>query len=132
MVEKKGSEPTTTQQLIPRKMRRKKYTDSQFKATISVDIVGNKDMNGATHFIICVTKHKGSGRHEQQLVYKRYNHWLEFHNSLIAAQFDNLPDFPPKKIGLFMTKSKTEERSNQLENYIREVVVRKDTRNSNE
>ena len=31
-----------------------------------------------------------------------------------------------------MTKSKTEERSNQLENYIREVVVRKDTRNSNE
>ena len=45
--------------------------------------------------------------------------------------YDNLPNIPPKKLGLFFNDDDKRERRYGLEQFIKTIVNRKDTRNSN-
>ena len=70
-----------------------------------MDITDSKEFNGARHYGILLTWNHSSGEVEQKKLYKRYNAWLDdLYVKLQAAGFDNLPDFPPKKIGFLMTE----------------------------
>ena len=52
------------------------------------------------------------------------------HSDLTSSGYDNIPNLPAKKIGLLMNENDKNERQAQLEYFLRELVNRKETRNS--
>ena len=67
----------------------------------------------------------------QRQIRKRYSNFLELKENLVAQGYDNLPNLPPKKIGIFFNDEDKRERRHGLELFIKALVNRKDTRNSN-
>ncbi len=66
-------------------------------------------------------------------IYRRYNAFHEqLFSKLEARGFLDLPEFPKKKFNPFMSEKDLNLRQRQLENYLRELISRKDTRNSTE
>ena len=61
---------------------------------------------------------------------KRYSNFLELKESLANQGYDNLPNIPPKKLGIFFSDEDKRERRAGLELFIKALVNRKDTRNS--
>jgi len=59
---------------------------------------------------------------------KRYSQFLQLHETLERMGYSDLPFLPRKKV--FMNERDLEERQRGLENYLKDIVNRKDTRNS--
>lgn len=59
---------------------------------------------------------------------KRYSEFFQLQETLERQGYQALPQLPSKK--LFMSENEKEERQRGLESYLKELVNRKDTRNS--
>ena len=67
----------------------------------------------------------------QRQIKKRYSNFLELKENLATQGYDSLPNIPPKKLGIFFSDEDKRERRYGLEQFIKALVNRKDTRNSN-
>ena len=59
---------------------------------------------------------------------KRYTNFIELQQRLGQLGIQNLPQLPPKKY--FMNDKDHDERQKMLEQYLRDIINRKETRNS--
>jgi len=62
------------------------------------------------------------------VIQKRYNEFLQLNNDLTQSGFLGLPYFPPKNF--FASDEDLNKRQGCLETYLKELIERKDTRNS--
>ena len=65
----------------------------------------------------------------QNQIRKRYSNFFDLRESLVTQGYDNIPTIPPKKLFLLSEDDKRERRYG-LEQFIKALVNRKDTRNS--
>ena len=101
--------------------------DYEIKTALQIKIFGREEKGGTTYYVIRTWLVYSPGE-ISQAYRKRYNNFIELNETLMRYGYQNLPVLPQKQ--LFMTDSKHEERQRGLENYLKELINRKDTRNS--
>ena len=99
----------------------------EIKTALQVKIFGREQKDG-TYFYVIRTWLIYSPSEISDAIRKRYSQFFDLHNKLTMMGYQELPSFPGKK--LFMTDKDKDERQNGLENYLKIIVNRKDTRNS--
>ena len=100
----------------------------EIKTALQVKIFGREQKDG-TQFFVVRTWLIYAPSEISDPIRKRYNQFLELHEKLLMLGHQDLPAFPGKKF-LFMTERDTEERQRGLDLYLKTLVNRKDTRNS--
>ena len=90
---------------MPLPKRDSKFIDTPYKVSLFVDILGRREIDGATHYRIVVTKNQGTKGQVSHEVFRRYN---AFHEQLFSKLEDrgflSLPDYPKKKFNPFMSE----------------------------
>lgn len=99
----------------------------EIKTALQVKIFGREQKDGTQFFIVRIWL-VYSPSEISDAIRKRYNQFFELHEKLLLLGYQDLPAFPPKK--LFMTERDTDERQRGLDLYLKTLVNRKDTRNS--
>ena len=118
---------------MPLAARPSQFMDTAYKVSLYVDILDCKQIDNATHYQVRVTKNRGTEDIVFSDVYRRYS---DFHKQLFVKfegqGYKDLPSFPRKQVNLFMDGKDKKARMLELENYLRELISRKDTRNCTE
>lgn len=99
----------------------------EIKTALQVKIFGREQKDG-TQFFVVRTWLIYSPSEISDAIRKRYTQFFELHEKLLMMGYQDLPGFPGKK--LFMTEKDTDERMRGLDIYLKTLVNRKDTRNS--
>ena len=100
----------------------------EIKTALQVRIQGTVKDKDVDYYIVHIWLVFDSKRTKQ--LRKRYNNFLELKESLERQGYDSLPNLPPKKMSLLFNDADKRERRFGLEQFIKTLVNRKDTRNS--
>ena len=100
----------------------------EIKTALQVRIQGTVKDGDVDYYIVHIWLVFDSKRTKQ--LKKRYSNFLELKESLERQGYDNLPNLPSKKISLLFNDADKRERRYGLEQFIKALVNRKDTRNS--
>lgn len=100
----------------------------EIKTALQVRIQGTVKDKDVDYYIVHIWLVFDNKRTKQ--LRKRYNNFLELKESLERQGYDSLPNLPPKKMSLLFNDADKRERRFGLEQFIKTLVNRKDTRNS--
>jgi len=102
-------------------------SETEIKTALQVAIFGREQSAGTTFYVIRTWLIYQPGEISGPLQ-KRYSQFFELHEALERMGYENLPQLPRKKF--YMSERDTDDRQRGLESYLKELVNRKDTRNS--
>ena len=101
----------------------------EIKTALQLQIFSQEKRDGTTYFIIRTWLVDEPSQISDPIA-RRYNDFDALNEKLVKEGYPQLPVLPRKRIKLLMTDDNLFERQNGLQQYLRELVNRTDTRNS--